>query len=182
MSSQPNPNPIVEPTKFEIAKFFFTYGIAISVLIGYVLFIKHLLDDIGAEDESWKRMMLIFSSVEAIVFAAVGFLFGREVNKKVAEKAEKNEKEAKADTQDAKQDAKSSQQRADVAVGKAADAKNESLAERAKGLNLAATVKAYHGNAASVIGANVQGVRGNNDGVPAINPLLAKVQELYPEI
>lgn len=65
------------------------------ILIGYGIFIYYLIGKTNAEDEEWVKITYIFSSVEAIVFTAVGFIFGREVNKSRAEKAEKGEEKAK---------------------------------------------------------------------------------------
>jgi len=71
---------------------------ALFVLVGYGLFLRHLAlhsnpKDVG--DDHWVRLVFLFSSVEAIAFAAVGFIFGKEVNKTRAETAEKDAKQAK---------------------------------------------------------------------------------------
>ena len=67
------------------------------ILLGYAYFIHYLIGKTGAKDEEWVKITYIFSSVEAIVFTAVGFIFGREVNRSRAVKAEKNEEKAKKD-------------------------------------------------------------------------------------
>ncbi|MDX1363366.1 MAG: hypothetical protein R3243_04085 [Arenibacter latericius] len=66
------------------------YIIAVGVLIGYGFFIYFLIGKSNAKELDWSRLIYLFSGVEAIVFAAVGFLFGREVNRKRAENAEKS--------------------------------------------------------------------------------------------
>ncbi|KKL57828.1 hypothetical protein LCGC14_2231500, partial [marine sediment metagenome] len=70
------------------------YIIAIGVMIAYGFFIYFLIGKVGAEDPDWSRLIYLFSGVEAIVFAAAGFLFGREVNRKRAENAEEEKKRA----------------------------------------------------------------------------------------
>lgn len=62
-----------------------------GILLGYAWIIQHLMGETGVNDEVWIKLTYIFSSVEAIVFTAVGFIFGREVNRARAIKAEKNE-------------------------------------------------------------------------------------------
>ena len=69
------------------------YAIAIGVLIAYGFFIYFLIGKADAEELDWSRLIYLFSGVEAIVFAAAGFLFGREVNRKRAENAEEEKKE-----------------------------------------------------------------------------------------
>jgi hypothetical protein len=70
--------------------------------------------------EEWKNRMFIFSSVEAIVFTAVGWIFGREVHREGVETARDDAKEAqtKADTK-----------------------QQEAAGERAKGMRLAGAVE-----------------------------------------
>ncbi|MFD2568756.1 hypothetical protein [Pseudotenacibaculum haliotis] len=65
------------------------------ILVGYGKFIKHLLEMAGVENNVWERATYIFSSIEAIVYTAVGFIFGKEVNKSRASTAEKNEQKQK---------------------------------------------------------------------------------------
>lgn len=55
-------------------------------------------DDEGTTEIVWSRYAYIVGGLEAIVFAAVGWLFGREVNRGTAEAAKK---QADAATQDA---------------------------------------------------------------------------------
>jgi len=65
------------------------------ILLGYGLLIPYLMSKTGAKAEEWVKLTYVFSSVEAIVFTAVGFIFGREVNRSRAINAEKNEEKAK---------------------------------------------------------------------------------------
>ncbi len=70
------------------------YLIAIGILVGYGFFIYFLIGKADAKEPDWSRLIYLFSGVEAIVFAAAGFLFGREVNRKRAENAETERKQA----------------------------------------------------------------------------------------
>ena len=71
---------------------------ALFVLIGYGLFLRHLAlhsNPKNVGDDHWVRLIFLFSSVEAIAFAAVGFIFGKEVNRTRADNAEKEAQKAK---------------------------------------------------------------------------------------
>jgi Kef-type K+ transport system membrane component KefB len=59
------------------------------VLAGFAAFIVYLLVDISAGETAWSRRTYLFAAVEAIAFAAVGWLFGKEVHRERAETAEK---------------------------------------------------------------------------------------------
>ncbi len=65
------------------------------IILGYCWFIIYLVGETGEDENKWTKLTYLFGSVEAIVFTAVGFIFGREVNKSRAVTAEKNEKKAK---------------------------------------------------------------------------------------
>lgn len=77
------------------------YIIAIGVLLAYGFFIHFLIGKADAKELDWSRLIYLFSGVEAIVFAAAGFLFGREVNRKRAEHAEEEKKQANQQKEDA---------------------------------------------------------------------------------
>jgi len=81
------------------------YAMAIGVLIAYGFFIHFLLEKVDTGEPDWSRLIYLFSGVEAIVFAAAGFLFGREVNRKRAENAEEGKKLADKQKEKAKEQA-----------------------------------------------------------------------------
>jgi type VI protein secretion system component VasK len=55
-------------------------------------------------DATWARLTFLLTGIEAVVFTAVGWLFGREVNRARAEKAEQGEQEARGEADRAKQE------------------------------------------------------------------------------
>ena len=69
---------------------------AFMIFIAYFVFIYFLIEktDPAIEETQWSRYLFLFSGVEAILFSAVGFIFGKEVNRTRANKAEKKEEEA----------------------------------------------------------------------------------------
>src|SRR3954469_17211509 len=79
--------------------------IAVILLALYVVILGWLFftaDDKDASETIWGRYVFLLGGLEAIVFTAVGWLFGREVNRKQAEQAEEAQDEAKKATATAK--------------------------------------------------------------------------------
>ena len=71
----------------------FTQGIVPLIIAVAVLFIfwnlvKTMMGMTKAPELEWNRAAYLFSGVEAIAYAAAGFLFGREVHRQRAEQAE----------------------------------------------------------------------------------------------
>ena len=90
------------------------------VVIAFAVFATFLVVNADTQNQAeWERWVYVFGAVEAIAFAAVGWVFGREVNRERAEKAE---------------------ERAD-------EAQENEAAERAKGAQLAGLVVAGAGGA-----------------------------------
>ncbi len=89
-------------------------GIAIIVAFGY--FIKVLLQHLGDSEPQWSRLVFIYGGVEAAGLAAIGFFFGKEVNRARAEGAEARAKEAETAARTAEnQRAKAKQRLFDLA-------------------------------------------------------------------
>jgi hypothetical protein len=74
------------PTAKEIGIFV----VAVAALAGFALFLMYLLQRLSASDSEWNRAIYLLGGVEAIAFAAAGYFFGKEVNRKRAENAEAN--------------------------------------------------------------------------------------------
>jgi len=72
-------------------------GIALALLVGYaitLIVLFKLADNSNVSEPVWSRYIYLLGGLEAVVFTAVGWLFGREVNRKQAEQAEKATDEA----------------------------------------------------------------------------------------
>jgi len=69
--------------------------VAIIMVAAYIIIIVGLLIAVAFSTEAtkWEHTVYLLTGFEAIVFAATGFLFGREVNRARAEKAEEQVKE-----------------------------------------------------------------------------------------
>jgi type VI protein secretion system component VasK len=63
--------------------------VAIAVLIIYIVFIILNWNEVDTDnDATWVRRIMLLGGIEAIAFAAAGWLFGREVGRESAAKAE----------------------------------------------------------------------------------------------
>ncbi|ADD27261.1 hypothetical protein [Meiothermus ruber] len=58
------------------------------VLLGFAALVVYMLGLLTADETTWGRALYLFAGVEAIAFAAAGYLFGREVHRARAEQAE----------------------------------------------------------------------------------------------
>ena len=103
-------------------------GVAVAVLLLYGILAAFMVAHADADSDVWDHRVVIFSSVEAIVFTAVGWVFGREVHRQTADAA-------RADAQEAKADAKEN-------ATTAAKKSKEAASEREKGRAMAAAVQA----------------------------------------
>lgn len=116
------------------------FGLAAVLVIAYLVADVCLLksaDNKGTTDAIWTRYLAVIGGLEAIVFTAVGWVFGREVNRGAAEAATKSANDAKTDANDAKDTAK-------VATQSAKDANEkriENAEAAARGRTLAIAVR-----------------------------------------
>jgi ATP-dependent protease HslVU (ClpYQ) ATPase subunit len=62
------------------------------ILALFVVLVVGMFRMLTAAETQWTRAVFLFSGVEAIAFAAAGYLFGREVNRQRAEAAEDSSK------------------------------------------------------------------------------------------
>ena len=72
------------------------FWIAVLVLVAFGVLLWFMTTKASASEEAiWNRYVYLFCGVEAIAFAAAGFLFGKEVHREQAAKAEQRaDKEA----------------------------------------------------------------------------------------
>lgn len=61
---------------------------AFAIIIFFGIFIYYMLNITKANEPEWSRTIYLFSGIEAIAFAATGFIFGKEVHRKEAKSAE----------------------------------------------------------------------------------------------
>ncbi|HJX29247.1 MAG TPA: hypothetical protein VJ885_15155 [Thermoanaerobaculia bacterium] len=79
--------------------------VAFLAIAGFGVFVAFLLTRLGLDDLQWTRATYLLNGVEAIAFAAAGFLFGREVQRGRAESAERRAENAEAVAKGTQEDA-----------------------------------------------------------------------------
>jgi hypothetical protein len=78
-------------------------AVTVAAVLAYVIAVVLLWAKADhARDLTWARQTFLLAGIEAITFAAIGWLFGREINRARAERAEVAEQEAKSDADHAK--------------------------------------------------------------------------------
>lgn len=70
--------------------------VAVVLLIGLIIFYVVLFLNLNAATEAWQRLTYMSGGMEAIAFAAAGYLFGKEVNRQQAQDATADKKQAQA--------------------------------------------------------------------------------------
>lgn len=96
--------------------------IAVLILIGFAFLFYSMYVNAGTDQaQLWERRMALFGTVEALAFTAAGYLFGKEVHREQAAKAE---------------------QRADTKTAEAERAKTEAADANAKGRDLRSLIEA----------------------------------------
>ena len=88
---------------------------AVATFIGYSAFIFYLITRVeGIKEElHWTRFMTLFTSIQAIVLAAAGFIFGKETNNIKAKNATETAENEKKKKENAEEKAEKAQQEAD---------------------------------------------------------------------
>ncbi len=91
-------------TVFDRARPLTALFVAVILIIGFLIFVAVL--NAGADSansEVWQRRIYLLGGVEAIVFTAVGWLFGREVNRQQVDRAESQVQQADSRAREAEQ-------------------------------------------------------------------------------
>jgi hypothetical protein len=103
-------------------------GVTVALLAGFAALVGLLTMLASHGDETvWQRRLYLFSAVEAIVFTAVGWLFGREVHR--------------SSEASARQDAAAARAEATAQSEVAAEAQRKATEEQTKGRALTAAIR-----------------------------------------
>ncbi len=132
--------------------------VAVASLAAFACFITYLLKKTPntTPDLEWTRAVYLLSGVVVIVFAAAGFLFGKEVHRTRADEAAK---------------------RADTAESNRREAENSKTAAMTNGKNLVALIEAKRQKAERLLGAPMAAVEAAGP-AGAVNATIADLKEL----
>ena len=71
------------------------FMVAVGLLVAFTALVIYMLATADGESGTWERQVYVFGAVEAIVFTAVGWIFGREVHRASAANAREDANQAK---------------------------------------------------------------------------------------
>jgi hypothetical protein len=87
-AAQTSASPKAKKPSFDL-KMWAAVLVAVLAVAGFALTVWYLLKSAhSSTDAGWQRLAYVFSGVQTVVFTAVGWLFGREVNRRQAETAQ----------------------------------------------------------------------------------------------
>lgn len=105
--------------------------IAIAILVGFAVLLYHMYQLAPTREEAlWNRSLALFGSVEAIAFTAAGYLFGKEVHREQAQRAEQRAHETTVEAHEAKAAAAEAKAKGE-SLRKAIEAKRAATARNA---------------------------------------------------
>lgn len=145
----------------------------IVAFLGLHIFLLLAADEESTTDVVWNRFTTITNGVEAIVFTAVGWLFGREVNKGTAEVA-------KTQADSAQRQAAAAMHQIGLSIQQAEAAKSDAEAGREiAGLVRGLAMQNSDGTGAQD-GGGTRGIMQPQPPASPIEALLAEVDRLFP--
>ncbi|MEH0986377.1 hypothetical protein [Micromonospora sp. CPCC 205556] len=89
----------------EAARWRRQFGVTLAMLVAFAALVVAMIWLARTDDAVWQRRVYIFGAVEAIVFTAVGWLFGREVNRSAVTTARADAEAARQEASDARAEA-----------------------------------------------------------------------------
>ena len=93
-------------TGFDVFKQVVTLLVAVAALVAFAVLIARLMNSLTIPQSEWDRAMYLYNGVEALAFAAAGFVFGKEITRERAEKAERRAAGAQEEAKAARQETK----------------------------------------------------------------------------
>jgi uncharacterized membrane protein YccC len=159
------------------AKWTWQFMVAVGLLLAFAALDVVMLAMANTGNEIvWQRRVYIFGAVEAVVFTAVGWLFGREVSRSAAESA-------KQEASDAKKDATEARDKAEKKTAEAASAEQKEAAERARSQTVASVIEHSELDGATPTAGGSKDASAGNGGsarpTRAVVDLKALVRDLY---
>ncbi len=144
---------------------------AVGIVIAFAALVVIMFMNAVGDETVWQRRVYLFGAVEAVVFTAVGWIFGREVHRSAVASAEQDAAAAKDDARTARDEAK------DLAL-QASAAEQRAVKEETKGKAVQAVV---HGLAAvsSAGGPSDVSLVRPSEGDAAVRQLQDFLNELY---
>ncbi len=151
------------------------FWVAVAIAAAYVVFAALGWARAGEGDQgtAWERSLYVLKGVEAIAFTAIGWLFGREVNRGGAEAAKVRADAAQKDADQAKADASIERTRTEAARDRERDAHERATKAEKAGVQLPEAVRAR-------LGAEVAGRETGGDEQAPVGGARGRAREVPP--
>ena len=147
-----------------------TLKVALGVLAMYVIFVVVLIA--LRQDRNWDRLIYLLSGFEAIVFSAIGWIFGTTVARGAVQEAKVSQAEAKEQASTARQEAAEARTSEQAARAE----RDDSLKDAERGRAIAASIKAKTGGS-SRVGARPE----DTSTSPELEELRHLAERLFPD-
>jgi hypothetical protein len=96
-------------------------GFAIGLTALFIVLVVIMLASAHDADTVWQKKVYIYGSVEAVVFTAIGWVFGRQVQRGQVAAAEANAADAKKEAKDSAAKAEEAQQQTQIVQAESAE-------------------------------------------------------------
>ncbi|GAA0504417.1 hypothetical protein Ade02nite_28490 [Paractinoplanes deccanensis] len=113
------------------------FGVTAGLLVGFAALVVAMIWIADGDDVVWQRRVYVFGAVEALVFTAIGWLFGREVHRSAAQSAQASADAANQAADQARSEAQAEAAQASEARVAAAETDAKLQAVRAAALSSA---------------------------------------------
>lgn len=152
----------------------FQLGFAVVLTVLFVILVAVMLGSANSSTGEWQNRVYVFGSVQALVFTAIGWVFGREVQRGQVASAQAGEQEAKHEARE--QAGKAEAAQADAAHQRTA------VGELATGVRLVAMMPAPSGRTAGAEDVGLDDTPAPSIGElsPAVAELRALADRLHP--
>lgn len=123
------------------------FWVAVAIAVAYLVFaaLSWSRAGDGGDGTTWERSLYVLKGVEAIAFTAIGWLFGREVNRGAAQAAAVRADAAQQEADKAKADASTERAKSDAARDRELDVHERASKAEKAGVQLAEAVRARLG-------------------------------------
>ena len=141
--------------------------VAVSALLVFLVLVILMFLNRSGSETAWSRLVYLLTGVEAVAFAGAGWMFGKEVHRGEAQRAEEQ--------------VHTEQERADQAEEGARKANETAHTEQLRGARIVQAVETANAEQQSARQSGEQQVSARGGSRNALGPVADLARRLYPE-
>lgn len=142
-------------------------AVAVCALLAFLALVLLMFLQRGSSETTWSRLVYLLTGLEAVAFAGAGWIFGKEVHKAEAQRAE--------------QEVQTERQRASESEDKAREASEVAHAEQIRGARLVQAVETAHAQRSALHGEERE-IASRSRPDDALASVAGLARQLYPEL